>query len=85
MRYILSLIALLSIFLTPFWIYLPILVGIVLVTPFPWEVIIMGFMVDVIYGKAVYGGALFDYPVAIGILLLLIFISPIREQLRLHA
>ncbi len=82
MRTLFSIFAVLLITLTPYWIYLPvILVGIVLF-PLYVEAIFFGFLIDTLYGSG--EGFLFGFVFAMIATLLVYFVVPFREHLRFN-
>ena len=83
-RAIVNLCLLLAIIFLPFWIYLPLLVLALAVMPYFLEIILFGFLIDVLYGAGAYSGISFDFPFAIYALLGFFVSSILRSQLRLN-
>jgi hypothetical protein len=76
-RHLVSLALLLGVLFLPYWLYVPAILAGVLLLPFYWEAIVLGFLIDTLYGtQSYYPGALLA-ALAVGLLL------PIRERLRL--
>ncbi|MGB3922262.1 MAG: hypothetical protein WBL19_03290 [Minisyncoccia bacterium] len=85
-RRIFALIAvLLSILFLPYWLYVPMLLGAILIFPFFWEGIILALLIDVIHEGAIktFGDIFTSF--GFYTLLLLIILLPLRERLRYHA
>lgn len=76
---------LLAILFLPYWLYLPLLGGAMIVFPFFWEAILLAFLVDVLYGNGVGGVAGLLSPMAFAATLLLIVLLPLRERIRVHS
>jgi len=83
-RLILSLVLLFLILFTPYYLYLLALVLAVVFVPFFWEVVILGFLIDVLYGPYSHIGLSFKFPVGITALILVVLLLPIRERLRFY-
>ncbi|MEK7194569.1 MAG: hypothetical protein AAB660_02690 [Patescibacteria group bacterium] len=85
MRILFTLIVFLALIVTPYWIYFPlILIGIVLF-PFYLEAILLGLIVDLVYGGGANSNALFGFPFGIVVAILIFFTAPLREYLRFNA
>lgn len=72
------------IMLAPWWIYLPALFISVFKINFFAESIAFGFLIDVLYGSALYKGSFFSYPFALTLLVLVLALVPIKNHLRLN-
>jgi len=76
--------ALLVIF-APYWLYLPaIFAGIIYFDLFV-EGIVLGFFVDLLYGRALYHGFLLGFPFTIASVVLVCVSVFVREKIRLYA
>lgn len=85
LRHILgSIVALISILILPYWIYLPILLVVMVYVPFFWEGILFGAMIDVMYGGGYSNLASMIFSFAFYASLTLVIIMPIRERLRFN-
>ncbi len=82
-RIITFFILLLALGTMPFWIYMPAIVIAVMFFPFYFEAIILGFLVDVLYGSHISSGLSFVFPFTLFLSVFIIIILPIRERLRL--
>lgn len=82
-RILSSLILLIIVGTMPFWIYIPAIVVAVVFFPFYFEAIILGFLVDVLYGQNISQGLSFVFPFALFLSISIIIILPVRERLRL--
>ena len=69
-----TLILFLSIILLPWWFYLPMLLLAILLVPNYWPAILLGFLVDTLYGTGFW--------IALSSLLILLALIPIRERIR---
>ena len=63
-----------SILFLPYWFYAVSLFVVIVIFPFFWEGILLGFLVDIVHGSST--------EIAIYALILLIIILPVRENLR---
>ena len=75
---------LLAIITLPYWIYLPALFAAIVILPVFWEGIILGFIIDILYGP---GSRLLPSAgsfYGLCALLLIIILIPVRERLRTH-
>lgn len=81
-RFLGFVIILFSIFVLPFWIYIPILFMAVIFFPFFWEGILLGFFVDVVHGSGITSFTSLFPSFAIYVLIALIILLPLRERLR---
>ena len=68
----------------PFWVYILMLVLALIFFRFYWEGVIIAFFIDVIYGIS-HETLFFSFPFALGAVVILILILPIRDKLRLNA
>ncbi|MDB5266259.1 MAG: hypothetical protein JWN89_74 [Parcubacteria group bacterium] len=84
-RDIATLILLILILAFPYWVYLPALLLAILFLPMYWEGIFLGFLIDVFYGARAHPGLSLSYPYALGVLLLILVLIPLREHLRFDA
>ena len=75
---------LLAVVVLPYWIYIPVLFILFIVFEFYLEGILVAFLIDVLYGAGETVG-LSSYPFAIGALIFIIILLPLRSKLRLHA
>lgn len=66
----------------PFWLYIPCLVLATLYFPFFYESILLGFLIDVLYGIHIRSGVSFMFPFAITFSLLVIVLLSTRKYLR---
>ena len=69
---------------TPYFIYLPILFFVIIFIPLYWEGILLGFLIDALYGTYPHLGVSFYFPVGIVATLLVIILLPLRERIRLY-
>ena len=53
-RLLLDLIIFFSIIFLPYWFYIPLLVASIVVMPFFWEAVFLGFFIDMLYGLNVF-------------------------------
>ena len=83
LRLFTSLILLIIVGTMPFWIYIPAIVGADIFFPFYFEAIVLGFLVDVLYGQHISQGLSFIFPLALFLSIFIIVILPVRERLRL--
>ena len=67
--------------LLPYWIYVPALALSIIYFRFFWEGVVVGFIIDLLYG---YGGGFGQYLFALSSLALLLAMLPIRDKLRLN-
>lgn len=67
----------------PFWIYIPAIVIAVIFFPFYFEAVVLGFLVDVLYGQHISQGLSFVFPFALFLSIFIVVILPVRERLRL--
>ena len=75
-RIVIDVILLLAIIFLPYYIYLPALLIAILVLPFFWEGILLGFLVDVLYGDGIRYG--------LWSLAVLLAVLPMRRFLRAY-
>ncbi len=74
---------LLLILFAPYWIYLPLGVLALCLLPFFWEGILMGFLIDIIYGAP--APFWLDFPYAIGACVVVLISIPLRKRIRINA
>lgn len=75
-RHIITLFLVLAVLFLPYWVYAPaIILGIVLL-PLYWEAVILGFVIDVLYGA--HG----SFRTALAALIMVAVFVPVRERLR---
>jgi hypothetical protein len=83
-RIIVTLLLLFAILTLPYWIYLPLLLAAIIVFPLFWEAIILGFMIDALYGEKLYDLHAFLSLYALLSLAAIIVMIPLRHRLRIH-
>ncbi|MDO8565524.1 MAG: hypothetical protein Q7R67_02815 [bacterium] len=76
-RILVTVLVFLSIIFLPYWFYVPALILAMGFFPLFWEGVLLGFLIDVLYGQGIYAGFLS----LIGLLMLL----PLRERIRTHS
>lgn len=81
-RIIGTILALASIILLPYWVYLPILFGLSVLIPLFWEAIPLALLVDTLYGPG--GNFFIAFKTGIITLGILILMLPLRDRLRWH-
>lgn len=74
-------ILLLAIVLLPYWFYVPGILVAMIYFHFFWEGVVLGFVIDILYG---YGTGFSQYPFALSALAILLIMLPIRDRLRLN-
>lgn len=79
-----SVVALVSILVLPYWIYIPFVFIAIILFPFFWEGILFVFLIDVIHGGGVKILPSFFSPFALSVLIVLIILLPVRENLRFY-
>ena len=84
-RFLISVPVLLSIIFLPYWVYLPLLLVALVVVPLYWEGMILGFLMDVLYGSAIHPGISFNFTFALLSLMIILIMIPLRERIRIHA
>lgn len=80
-RISLSLITLVLILTTPYWIYLPVLFLAIVLLPFFWEGILYAFIIDILYGA---GEGFYATPFALIVFLIMLVLPFIRTRLRYY-
>lgn len=75
-RHIASALLVLAILFLPYWAYAPLIAAAVVVFPFYWEAIVLGFLADALYGPPG------SYRAALAALALVALLLPVRERLR---
>ena len=83
-RPFISIAVLLAILFLPYWIYVPLLLIAIFITPLFWEGIILGFIIDVLYGREAHIGISWHFPTALAALLLVAAMIPLRRRLRMY-
>jgi len=78
-----SIILLVLVGVTPFWVYIPALMLSVIFIPLYFEAILFAFLIDVLYGSQTHIGLSLAFPFATLVCLFLIMSIPLRERLRL--
>ena len=73
-----------AILFLPWWIYIPILIALTVVMPIFWEGILLGFLIDTLYGTGLFDSFWLEFPTALSIAILLIVAEPLRVRLRFH-
>lgn len=81
-RAIITILLFLSVILLPYWIYLPAIVITLIFFRLFWEGIVLGFIIDTLYG---YGSGLAHYQFSLYALILFLLLIPIRDNLRFNA
>lgn len=81
-RDILSILLLIFVIAFPYWIYGPAIVLAIIFVPLYWEIIILGFLIDVLYGVKAHPGISVMYPHALLSAGLVLLFIPLREYLR---
>jgi len=71
-----SLLIFISIILLPWWVYLPMLFMAMVLIPNYWPAIILGFLVDTLYGQGILTGLIS--------FLILMVLMPIRDRIRFY-
>jgi hypothetical protein len=77
-------IAFISIIILPYWVYVPVLFVAIVLIPFFWEGIVLGFLIDVLYGSGVEAFPSFVSPFALAALIGVIIMLPVRNYLRYY-
>ncbi len=85
LRYFSTFILIILIIVSPWWIYTAALVILTITYPFYIEGIIVSFIIEALYSPAKLHISPFNFPLALIITLLIIFLIPIRKHIRLHA
>jgi hypothetical protein len=83
-RLIATLLVLLAVLTLPYWIYLPLLLAAIIVFPLFWEAIILGFVIDALYGERLYDLPAFLSLYALLSLAAVMLMIPLRHRLRIH-
>jgi len=81
-RFVITLAIFVAILFLPYWLYLPFLFLTIIFLPMFWEGVLLGFLVDVLYGTGV--SLPFVSPVALIIFIILAVLLPVRERLRAY-
>ncbi len=73
----------LSIIFLPYWLYLPLLLGSLIIFPFFWEGILFALFIEALYGREMQLLSL-ESSVALSVLIILLVLLPLRERIRIH-
>lgn len=84
-RPIFNLIALILIFIAPYWLYFPVLALGLILLPVYWEGVVLGFIIDVLYGADAHTGISLHFPFAIAASVAVLILYPLKKQLRINA
>ena len=71
-----------SIIFLPFWIYLPLIFVAIILKEFYWESVVLGFVIDVLYGSGALGMSEFISPIALSYFIIVICVFWIKSGLR---
>jgi hypothetical protein len=82
-RLFIFIVLLTSIFLFPYWVYLPLVLIAVFYFNFFWEAVILGYIIDKIYAGGMNGHFLFLHAFSISALFLVMLSMSLRERFRL--
>jgi hypothetical protein len=69
----------------PWWLYIPLIIIGTLIFPFFVEGILFSFIIDAAYHPLQESVSFLDFPLALAISLLILFLLPLREHIRIHA
>lgn len=75
----------LSIIFLPYWVYVPLIFLAAIVFPLFWEGIILGFLIDALYGRIGLNFSAIFYSYSFWIMILLLLLLPLRRVLRTYA
>lgn len=81
-RYIAVVILFITILFLPYWVYVPLLLGAIIVFPFFWEAILLGFLIDALYGRELSLLTPF-FSTAFWCIVALAVMLPVRTRLRI--
>ena len=81
-RIIIFIFLIISVWLLPFWFYLPLIAVAIFVTPFFLEGVFLGLLIDTLYGGINFFGIYFPFLFSVLAVVLLLVSIPIRERLR---
>lgn len=84
-RIIYSFLIFLCLLAFPWWIYLPVIIIGTLIFPFFVEGILFSFIIDAAYHPIRENISILNFPIALMVSLLIIFLLPLREHIRIHA
>ncbi|MEK7227459.1 MAG: hypothetical protein AAB641_01030 [Patescibacteria group bacterium] len=73
-----------TIIFLPYWVYVPALIAAEALLPLYWEGILLGFLIDALYGGKISSVSSFFLSASFLSLAGLIFLIPIRARLRSH-
>ena len=72
-----------SIIFLPYWVYLPVLLGAIIVFPLYWEALVASLLVDFLYGSGVPLWPI-GFSTSLCVLVALIILMPLRDRIRIH-
>ncbi|MBX4189300.1 hypothetical protein KW785_01735 [Candidatus Parcubacteria bacterium] len=84
MRSLATLFCFLLVLLTPYWMYFPAIILCIILFPLYGEGIILGLLIDVLYGRP-HLGLVLDFPFGMIAGVCVLLAAPIREHLRFNA
>ena len=84
-RPITTILLVVSIFFLPYWFYIPALVVAMAAFPLYWESILLGLLIDVLYGERIDSFSAFLFSAGFLALAGLLILLPLRARLRSHA
>ncbi len=73
--------ALLLVLVAPLWLYVPVILLGILLLPLYIEALVLAGLADVLYGQA---GFALGFPLSLVAALLVLFVEPLREYLRIY-
>lgn len=76
---------LLAIIFLPYWFYIPALLVAMAAFPLYWESILLGFLIDVLYGERINSLYSLAWSASFLALIGLLLLIPLRARLRAHA
>lgn len=83
MRILTSAIILLAVLMLPYWLYLPMLLFAIIAFPFYFEAVLLGLLIDMLYG--VHESGILAFPFGIAMTILVMIAMPTRTYIRFHA
>lgn len=83
-RFLTAISTIIAIIFLPYWIYVPLLIFGMAIFPFYWEAILLGFLIDVLYGENIISLWSLASSSAFLVLVGLLILMPLRERLRTH-
>lgn len=84
-RIIYSLLIFICLLAFPWWLYVPVIIIGTLIFPFFVEGILFSFIIDAVYHPITESISILNFPLALVVSLLIIFLLPLREHIRIHA